>query len=145
MRPRHPMLALLIVALLGRSSPTRADEPAFRVIVNPKNPITSIDRDLLRNAFLKKAAAWKAGDTIRPVDLSSKQPIRDRFTRVVLKKSPTQLKVYWSQQIFSGKGVPPPEMQAPADVIAYVMANPGAVGYLPADVDPRGAKVIEVR
>ena len=71
--------------------------------------------------------------------------MREAFTRDVLKKTPAQLKTYWSQQIFSGKGVPPPEASSIDEAIAYVLANPGAVGYIPDDVDPKGAKVIEVR
>lgn len=134
-----------VILVLALSSTTAADEVGFKVIVNPKNPITNIDRDLLRNAFLKKEAVWHNGETIRPIDLSSKSTVRVRFTRVVLKKTAAQLKTYWSQQIFSGKGVPPPELPTPADVISYVMANPGAVGYVPADVDPRSARVIEVQ
>ena len=63
----------------------------------------------------------------------------------MLRKTPAQLKSYWNQQIFSGKGVPPPEADSTADVIAYVLANPGAVGYLPVDVDPGRAKVVEVK
>jgi hypothetical protein len=41
--------------------------------------------------------------------------------------------------------VPPPEAESPAGVIQYVLANKGAVGYIPAEVDPGKAKVIRVR
>jgi hypothetical protein len=54
-------------------------------------------------------------------------------------------KIYWNQQIFSGKGVPPPEADSTAAAVAYVLANPGAIAYLPADADPGRVKVIEVR
>jgi ABC-type phosphate transport system substrate-binding protein len=145
MRARPPWLVLCVVVMLGLPSATHADPPGFKVIVHPSNAIASVDREQLRNAFLKKAAAWKNGETIRPVDLAAKFPARDQFTRVVLKKTAAQLKTYWTQQVFSGKGVPPPQAQTPADVIAYVLANPGAVGYVPADVDARGARVIEVK
>ena len=138
-------LPLILALVLAGTTVTIAGDTSFKVIVHPKNQITYVDRELLRNAFLKKEAAWSGGETIRPVDLAAKFAVRDRFTRDVLKKTPAQLKTYWNQQIFSGKGVPPPEADSVADLIAYVLANPGAVGYLPADADPRGAKVIEVR
>lgn len=143
--PRHLALTLVVMAMLGLSGRTLAGDPAFKVIVNPKNPIESVEREFLRNAWLKKEEEWADGDTIRPIDLSWKFAVRDRFTRQVIKKTPAQLKSYWSQQVFSGKGVPPAEADAVADVIGYVLANPGAVGYVPFDVDPHGAKVIEVR
>ena len=144
-RPRITRALVLVLAIgLALARATAADDAdaGFRVIVHPDNPIVSVDRAFLREAFLKKATDWGDGKTIRPVDLAS---VRERFARAVLKKTPSQLKNYWNQQIFSGKGVPPPEASSADAVIAYVLANPGAIGYLPAGVDPRRAKVIEVK
>jgi len=133
---------LLSIALV--TSPSAADEQ-YKVIVNPKNPVTELKGDFVRNVFLKKAKSWKDGGTARPIDLPTKLTVRERFTRDVLKKTPAQLKNYWNQQIFSGKAMPPPEAASPQDVIEYVLANPGAIGYLPADVDAGGAKVVGIK
>ena len=144
MRPRSTWL-VTIVLVVCLSAATAAQDARFTVIVHPKNPITSIDRELLRNVFLKKRVAWSGGETIRPIDLAPKFAVREQFVRSVLKKTPAQLKTYWNQQIFSGKGVPPPEASSPAEVVSYVIAHPGAIGYVPADVDLREAKVVEVK
>jgi ABC-type phosphate transport system substrate-binding protein len=144
MRPRHIWLVALML-LVSLSVATPAEDARYKIIVNPKNPVTSIDRDTLRNMFLKKRVVWGDGETIRPIDLSTKFPVREQFGRTVLKKTPAQLKTYWTQQIFSGKGVPPPEASSPADVIKYVAAYPGAVGYVPVDVVLHDAKVVEVK
>src|SRR6185436_12176158 len=114
-------------------------------IVNPDNPIVAIDRQFLRDAYLRKSTDWGNGGSIRPVDLRHGFAVRERFAQEVLRKSPSQLKSYWNQLIFSGKGVPPPEVDSTDAVIRYVLANAGAVGYLPADADPRAAKVVAVR
>ena len=135
----------LLVLVLGLASASVAGGERFMVIVHPDNRINTISRDFLRNAYLKKSVEWSGGGTIRPVDLASKIPVRDQFTHDVLKKTPAQLKTYWNQQIFSGKGVPPPEAATVAAAIAYVLANPGAVGYLPADADPGKAKVVRIK
>ena len=74
----------------------------------------------------------------------SKLAVRDRFTQDVIRKTPAQLKNYWNQQIFSGKGVPPPEADSTAAAVAYVLANPGGIAYLPGDADPGKTKVIKV-
>ena len=144
MRPGTIALVLLVL-VLGLAPALPAEDARFVVVVNPKNPVTTIDHDMLRNIFLKKRVVWNHGGTIRPIDLSSKFSIREQFVRRVLKKTPAQLKTYWNQQIFSGKGVPPPEATSPANVINYVLANPGAVGYVPSDVELRTAKVVEVK
>ena len=136
-------LALLVVGLAGAS--LAGDDADFKVIVNPDNAADAIDRDLLRDAYLKKATEWSNGETIHPIDLSSKFPERDRFTDQVIRKTPSQLRTYWNQQIFSGKGVPPPEADSVSEVIDYVLSNTKAVGYIPADADPGKARVIRIR
>lgn len=144
-QPRTLSLVVLVALLLGAVGRLSAEDAGFKIIVHPDNPITTIDRELLRNAFLKKQSEWSDGEAMRPVNLSSKFAVHDQFTRDVLKKTPAQLKTYWNQQIFSGKGVPPPEAGSVEDLTAYVLATPGAVGYVPARADVHGAKVIEVR
>ena len=139
------LLALALVVLGLASSSIAGEDGAFVVIVNPQTPVDAVDRDFLRDAYLKKTTEWGDGETIRPIDLTAKYAARERFTEQVVRKTPAQLRTYWNQQIFSGKGVPPPEAEAPADVIEYVFANKGAVGYIPADVDAGKAKVIKVR
>lgn len=135
----------IIATVLALATASTAGEAGFKLIVNPDNPVSAVDRDFLRDAYLKKATEWSNGETVRPLDLDSRFPARDDFRREVVKKTASQLKSYWNQQIFSGKGVPPPEADSTADAIAYVLANPGAVGYLPVDVDPGRAKVIGLR
>lgn len=143
---RRIIITVLTVALLvlGLSRATEAQRGDYKVIIHPDNPATTVSRDLVRNAFLKKATQWGDGTTLRPIDLSRSFPIRDQFTREILNKTPSQLKNYWNQRIFSGKGVPPPEVETVADVIAYVVSEPGAIGYIPSHVDPGEAKVVEV-
>jgi ABC-type phosphate transport system substrate-binding protein len=135
-------LVVAIILLIANHTIAADSGDAYKVIVHPDNPATSVDSDFLRNAFLKQATNWSDGETVRPVELDVR-PVRERFTREILRKSPEQLRNYWNQQIFSGKGVPPPRYSA-AEVISYVLKHPGAVGYIPAGVDPGGAKVVTV-
>ena len=94
------VLAIAGTLLLGSNLPA---QEGYKIIVNPDNPVTSVSGDFLRKAFLRKATEWTDGSAIRPVDLSAKTPVRTRFTKEVLKKTPSQLKSFWNQQIFSGK------------------------------------------
>ncbi len=119
--------------------------PAFVVIVHPANNVTALDRDFVRDAFLKKVATWRNDETIRPVDLHRRLPLRARFTRELLQKTPTQLRSYWNRLIFSGKGVPPPELASEEAVVSYVLSNRGAVGYVSPTTNPRGAKVVRLK
>lgn len=135
----------LVLIVLGLAGASRADDAGFVVIVNPDSSVGALDRDFLRDVYLKKATEWGDGETIHPIDLSARFAAREQFVETVLRKTPAQLRAYWNQQIFSGKGVPPPEADSPEAVIEFVLANKGAVGYLPADVDPGKARVVPVR
>jgi ABC-type phosphate transport system substrate-binding protein len=137
-------LALCII-LFGLRGSSNASDDQFKVIVNRDNPITVIDRDFLRSAFLKTEIRWKHnGAAVRPVDLPVGQLARERFTRDVLGKSPAQLRIYWIQRVFSGTALPPLEAESIAAVIAYVVANPGALAYVPNAASVGATKAIEV-
>ena len=124
-------VSLLLATLwLGQVAVRAQRNEVFRVIVHPQNPISSVDRAFLRDAFLKKATNWPHGKAIRPIDLASKLPIREQFIQDVLKKTPAQLRSYWTQRIFSGRDLPPPELPNDEAVVRYVATHPGAVGYV---------------
>src|SRR5688572_28954112 len=138
------MFAAVALAAASAGDPVAAPDD-YKVVVNPRNPITAIDRAFLREAYLRRATGWTGGEPIRPIDLATRFAVRERFVIDVLKKTPAQLKRYWNQQIFSGKGMPPPEAESPAAAIAYVLGNAGAVAYLPLDAGTGRAKVIGVK
>jgi hypothetical protein len=138
-------VAVLVILWGGIAGSSLASQVGLKIIVNRRNPAASIDRAFLRDVYMKRASRWSHGDAVRPIDLARPQPVRDRFAIELLEKTPAQLRSYWVQRIFSGTGTPPPEAQSPAAAIAYVAGNPGAVAYLPADVDPGAAKVIPVQ
>jgi len=140
--------ALALSAGLAVASAWAASSGEYKIIINPDNPANELERQFVRDAYLRKANRWGSdatGMTLRPVDLTSRFAVRDRFAQEVLRKNASQLRSYWNQQIFSGKGVPPPEVDTTASVVAYVLANPGAIGYLPHDADAGGAKVVRVK
>lgn len=138
---RIAILVLLAVAV-APAVPSRASTASFQVIVHPDNPVDSISRDFARRAYLKKVKTWSGGAKVKPIDLPKGASARDRFTRDILKKTPAQLRSFWNQQVFSGKGVPPPEADSTAAAIAYVTSHAGAIAYIPADADPGDAKVV---
>jgi len=139
------LLCLLLATLwLSLANATQAISFEFKVIVHPDNPISSVSRAFLRGAYLKQVRDWRKGLPVQPIDLSKRFPARDAVAAQVLQKSPAQLRSFWIQRIFSGTGMPPPELDSPAAVIASVLAQPGAVAYLPSNVDPGRAKVIKL-
>jgi hypothetical protein len=133
--PRRRGLALfgatLASTILGSGSRLRADEPPdFRVIVHPSNPLRSVDRTLVADAFLKKVTRWEEGEVIRAVDQRADSAVRRRFSESILKRSVGAVRSYWQQRIFSGRDVPPLELESDDSVVVFVAKYPGAIGYV---------------
>jgi ABC-type phosphate transport system substrate-binding protein len=139
--------AALVVALaILRPGPSGAAPPsAFWVIVNPNNPAVALDRKFLADAFLKKTTRWPGGEVVRPVDLRPDSPVRRRFSEDVLGRSIAAVKSYWQQLIFSGRAIPPPELDSDEEVLRYVGRHPGAVGYVSGTAELRGVKAVNVK
>lgn len=145
---RAPLLiitALAFAILAYATGPTTADnEQRVRVIVNADNRITKVSKQFIADAFLKKRTRWGDDSAIQPVDLGQKNAVRSRFTRTYLDRDVSAVRRYWAQLVFSGRGVPPPEVGSEDDVVEYVAKNPGAIGYVSASAQLEGVKAVNV-
>src|SRR5882672_7686774 len=121
---------------------TRPSGPAYQLIVHTTNPVTAVDRKFLQDVFLKKVATWPDGQVVRPVDLVPNSAVRRKFTEDVLNRSVEAVKGYWQQRIFSGRDVPPPELDTDEDIVRYVLKYNGAVGYVSAGATITGTKAL---
>jgi ABC-type phosphate transport system substrate-binding protein len=137
------ILGALLTLVIGLARPTAAQE-GYVLIVNAANPVSSISRDELSRIFLKKTAAWKDGSRALPADLVASSRVRARFSQDVHGKETAAIKAYWQKMIFSGRGIPPAELASSAEVIAFVAANRGAIGYVDAGAS-LGANVKAIR
>ncbi|MDB4962981.1 MAG: hypothetical protein JWP01_2980 [Myxococcales bacterium] len=137
-------LLVLMLVLLVAPRPDAAAETvrAFRVIVHPKNPRTKLDRRFISDVFLKKRTRWGDDSLVTPVDLGPKSSVRAAFSSDVLDRSVAAVRRYWTQLVFSGRGVPPAELATDADVVKYVSSHVGAIGYVSTSTDVTGTKVI---
>src|SRR6188508_926773 len=93
--------ALVVLLAIGRAAAGPA--PPFVLIVHSTNPYTSLEREYVAEAFLKKTTRWPNGDVIKPVDLVPDSPTRERFSQDVLRRSVPAVKSYWHQIIFAGR------------------------------------------
>lgn len=142
---RRAALLAAAAALTVRHAALAHSRPEFVVIVHPSNPAEALDREFVSDALLKRATRWGGGEPIRPVDLRPSSAVRASFSERVHKRSVSAVRSYWQQRIFSGRGVPPPELDSDAAVVHYVLKHPGALGYVGAEIDLGGAKAIAVR
>jgi len=156
MRPEERMATrraavLLVPGVLGLLSgapgAVLAAEPAarFHLIVHPDAAVAVLDRQLVADIFLKKTTRWPDDSPIAAVDLRFGSPVREEFSERVLRRSVSAVRSYWQQRIFTGRGVPPPELDSDEAVIRYVQGRRGAIGYVSEKVETGAVKRVVLR
>lgn len=133
--------AVVIVWLLLSAAAGAAD--GYLVVVNSANAVTTLDRRAVSALFLRRVAQWDGGAPVLPVD-GPNSPARETFSKEVYGKKAAAVRSHWLQVIFSGRGVPPPEKASDKDVIDYVKAHPGAIGYVSSATAITDVKVLKV-
>lgn len=136
-------VAMACVALVVSAAPVMAQE--FKVIVNSANATSDLTADIATKLFLKQTTKFPNGTPATPVDLGKSSAVRATFSKAVLGRPVSAIEAYWQQQIFSGKDVPPAAKASDDEVIAFVKANPGAIGYVSAGASTAGVKVVDVK
>lgn len=120
---------LVLAASLLAAAITHAE---VAVIVNPASPAASPSAADAANIFLGKSGSLADGTKVTAVDQEEGSAVRDEFYTKVAQKNASQLKAYWSQVIFTGKGKPPAAVADSAEVKAKVASTADAIGYVDA-------------
>jgi ABC-type phosphate transport system substrate-binding protein len=145
---RAHCLAVLAVAAVsstaGAPSLASAEETSFRVIVHPSNPADEVTRRELSELFLKKTSRWPGGEAVHPVEPPEGSMTRAYFLSSVVGKSAFAVKMFWNRRVFEGRDVPPVEKRSDDEVVAYVRATPGAIGYVSPAAAVSGVKVLPI-
>jgi ABC-type phosphate transport system substrate-binding protein len=145
-RTAIPTWVLLLLSLSATSVVGQAPAgPRYVVIVQHDSPVTGVERQFLEDAFLKRVTRWPGNGSIHPVDLAPTSPVRRMFSEQVLGRSVDEVRAYWQQRIFSGRDLPPAELDTDEQVVIYVASHPGAVGYVSATADLKGARPVALR
>jgi len=128
---------LLVVIGLMTTNAVAAQEGSLVVIVNKDNTaVTEMSSGQIKLYFLKKIKIrWpKIHQAIKPVDHEYLTPTRKLFYSKVLRMSPEDVGQYYVSRQISNAIKPPQKVISEQDVIDFVMANVGAIGYVNREV-----------
>ena len=114
------------------------------VIVHPSNQ-TDINEKTIQRVFLGKEKTFANGNEISPINLAAGNVLRAQFDEDVVGRSSSQVSAYWSKLVFTGKGVPPKELNSEADVIAEVSSNQNAIAYVSKTAATDSVRVIPLQ
>ena len=125
--PWRAVLALTLALLAGGA----AAAPGIAIVVAPEHPLAALDRRGLAAIFKRKRRVSADGTALVPVNLPATAPLRIAFSRAVFAQDPAGLDHYWNERYFHG--IPPPHVVDSVEaMLRFVVATPGAVGYVPA-------------
>ena len=143
---RRVLLSLIVLSglLAGQVPADAATSVPYRVIVHSQVKGGRISRGALSSIFLKQAPKWNDGSAILPVDQSVRSPVRRSFSGDVLLQGIPEVQIYWQRRMSQGV-TPPPVKTTDEEVVAFVAATPGAIGYVSTTATlPEGVKAIEL-
>ena len=116
-----------------------------KIIVNAGNPISELSTSEVAGLFMKKIAKFPGGGLATPVEQAKSSAIRGVFSRSLLGRPASALDSYWQQQIFAGGELPPAAKPSDDEVIAFVRATPGGIGYVSAGASLTGVKAVTIK
>ena len=135
------LLSTLFLVLSGLGSTANA-EPV--VVVSAASSLRQLSQDEVVNIFLGRYRRLPNGDTALPIDQPESSPVRADFYRRLVNKDLNEINAYWSRLIFSGRTSPPLQASSSADVIVWLLGQPGGVAYVDrTQVDKRLRIVME--
>jgi ABC-type phosphate transport system substrate-binding protein len=112
------------------------------VIANAGVKAADVGKSELRDVFTG-ASGSLAGSKVTPVLMKS-GAATDAFLSEYVGKSDSAFLAGWRSLVFSGEAAMPKTLESDSAVVAYVAANPGAVGYISKAAPHDGVKVLSV-
>ena len=133
-----------IASIIPAIAAIAADQD-FKIVINETNRTSSISKRDVSRCFMKQTNTWISGQPVVPVDQAASSETRQAFSVAIHNRDVSAVKSYWQREIFSGRGVPPAEKASDQEVLAFVRANPGAVGYVSVDAEVgEGVRVLAI-
>ena len=111
------------------------------VIVSSQVPDTAISVEQLADIYSLKKAFWANKIQVVPVNREASSVEREKFSETVFHLSPQEMGEYWNRSRFQGK-LPPIIQTSDRAVLGFVRSVPGAIGYINADQQPTGVRIL---
>ncbi len=139
---RNVLLRVLTPLLLLFAAQGAIAEDEVVVITNLENA-NVIDRAYVVKVYTGAVKGWPDGSPIFVLDYGQDSELRKIFYSRFIGKSPAAMRAIWSQNIFTGKAMPPRVTQEDSEMKRIVAGNRNAIGYIRVSQIDRTVKVID--
>ena len=136
------VLQLISVVVFATASPDVIAQ--VRVVANPSVTISQISSSDLKGVFLITKTSLSDGSRVQPVLLRSGNTLDD-FVKAYIGKTANGLENYYRSLVFTGKGTMPRIFRSEAEMLDYVRRTRGAIGFVSAEGNIEGVKILDVR
>jgi len=99
------------------------------IVVNSSVPVSQITETQLRDIFTGVRTRFDNGTRAVPVMLKG-GPVHEVFLHRHVGDTPDEFRVRWRKAVFTGQGSMPKKCRSEAELLNYVEATPGAIGYV---------------
>ncbi|MDP2005016.1 MAG: hypothetical protein Q8K45_05015 [Rubrivivax sp.] len=123
------LLALLLGLACTLAQAQAPDRDALVLVAH--HGVPRIDTATAQRLYSGRAIEV-GGVAITVVNLAPGHRLRERFLAAVMEQDNDRYVAYWTVRKHIGKGTPPRELKTTAEVLEFVLASPGGMGYLAA-------------
>ncbi len=134
-------MILFLIAMSAGLPAVTAQEMA--IIAHPSNETASLTASEVEDILLGRRQQWPSGNTVR-LGIHRGGQVHDQVVQTFVNRTANQFRTYWRNQVFSGRGVMPQELEDDAAMIRFVAANANAFGYVDAGSINDSVKVITI-
>ena len=137
------LIALLtLLAMCGLlSAPVAAAD--YYIVVSEKNATRSLSAQEALHIFMGRTRSFPDGLPATSYELAD-APQRAGFYRTLADMSLAQVTSYWARLMFSGRNLPPQQVDDQAALMDKIRNNPQAIGWLPHPPAQRGLRTVLV-
>lgn len=136
-------IILLLFITLAISAFSQA--APIKVIANPSVKVDELNASQLRAIFSMKQASWPDGQPIKVFVLPNQHQSHQQFCKRVLRMFPYQVERIWNKLTYSGLGDLPVLVNSEEEMLAMVLTNPGAIGYVVESASDEGIHTIRLK
>ncbi|MCB9481253.1 MAG: substrate-binding domain-containing protein [Desulfobacteraceae bacterium] len=112
------------------------------VIANKNVSESSLTIDEIKDIFLGEKTNWQDNKKVNFVILKD-SGVHKEFLEKYVNKTPMSYNSYWKKLVFVGKGKAPTTFSSAKELVDYVAATDGAIGYISSDEKTAEVKIIE--
>jgi ABC-type phosphate transport system substrate-binding protein len=141
MKKLNQAIALLLSTLFMTS--VQAAAP-IAVVVNKANPISELSRSELIDLFMGKYVAFPNDVKAIPVELNGDHKIKVEFYQNLVGMPLSRVNAYWSRLRFTGRKRSAVFKPNENDLIAFIIANEQAIGYVSHSLITDDLKVVYI-